>query len=203
MKIPSNTNKPRFYVAYSDDEAFSSWDTLEDAKACVDRFKDCDCYVLKDAVKIIGIIETSQSSKILHKIPTIRLSKMNKKQAIQIIGRYFPCSHSDGNTKLGFGTTYAQCEACGETFLIAKADDYIKRSKDFEDALDYLSDLEEPPPPTVLAKEIPLGSKYFLKNEEVEIIAYSKQGDQVVVVENREGKVWCENINDIIFNAGS
>lgn len=68
MKIPHNTKKPRFYVAYSQNEAFSSWDTLEDAKACVDRFKDGDSYVLKDAEKIIGIIETSQTIKILHKI---------------------------------------------------------------------------------------------------------------------------------------
>jgi len=71
MKIPPNTTKPRFYVAYSDKEAFSSWDTLEDAKACVDRFKNGDSYALKDAAKIIGIIETSQSSKILHKVTTI------------------------------------------------------------------------------------------------------------------------------------
>lgn len=71
MKIPHNTKKPRFYVAYSHNEAFSSWDTLEDAKACVDRFKNGDSYALKDTAKIIGIIETSQSRKILHKVHTI------------------------------------------------------------------------------------------------------------------------------------
>lgn len=59
----------------------------------------------------------------------------------------------------------------------------------------YKASKSEPP---LLAKEIPLGSKYFFKHEEVEIIAYSKQGDQVVVIENAEGKVWCENINDVI-----
>lgn len=123
---------------------------------------------------------------------------MNKKKAIQIINRYCPCPHSECDTKLGFGTTYAKCETCGETFLIAKAGEYINRSKDFEDALEYLSRLEEPPQLTVLAKEIPLGSRYFFKHEEVEIIAYSKQGDQIVVVESAEGKVWCENINDVI-----
>lgn len=127
---------------------------------------------------------------------------MNKKKAIQIISRYCPCPHSECDTNLGFGTTYAKCETCGETFLIAKADDYIKRSNEFEYALDYLLKLEEPPKPTVLAKEVPLGSKYLLGNEEVEIIAYSKQGDQVVVIENAEGKVWCENINDVISNVG-
>lgn len=57
--------------------------------------------------------------------------------------------------------------------------------------------------PTVLAKEIPLGSKYLFKGEAVEIISYSRQGDQVVVIENSEGKVWCENINDIIFYSES
>lgn len=126
---------------------------------------------------------------------------MNKKQAIQIINRYCPCPHSECDTKLGFGTTYAKCETCGETFLIAKAGEYINRSNEFEYALEYLSGLEEPPQPTVLAKEIPLGTKYLLRNEEVEIIAYSRQGDQVVVIENAEGKVWCENINDVIFNS--
>jgi hypothetical protein len=68
MKIPSNTKRPRFYVAYSYNEAFSSWDTLEDAKSCIDRFRNGDSYALADAAKIIGVIETSQSSKILHKI---------------------------------------------------------------------------------------------------------------------------------------
>ena len=68
MKIPPNTKKPRFYVAHSDNEAFSSWNTLEDAKSCIDRFRNGDSYALADAAKIIGIIETSQSSKILHKI---------------------------------------------------------------------------------------------------------------------------------------
>ena len=123
---------------------------------------------------------------------------MNKKKAIQIISRYCPCPHYECDTKLGFGTTYAKCETCGETFLIAKAGEYINRSRDFEDALEYFSRFEEPPQLTVLAKEIPLGSRYFFKHEEVEIIAYSKQGDEVVVIENAEGKVWCENINDVI-----
>jgi len=68
MKIPPNTKKPRFYVAHSDSEAFSSWNTLEDTKSCIDRFRSGDSYALADAPKIIGIIETSQSSKILHKI---------------------------------------------------------------------------------------------------------------------------------------
>jgi hypothetical protein len=68
MKIPPNTKKPRFYVAYLDSEAFSSWNTLEDAKSCIDRFRSGGSYALADAAKIIGIIETSQSSKILHKI---------------------------------------------------------------------------------------------------------------------------------------
>lgn len=53
--------------------------------------------------------------------------------------------------------------------------------------------------PAFLAKEVPLGSRHYFNNEEVEIIGYSKQGDQVVVVENKEGKVWCENVNDVIF----
>jgi len=56
MRIPSVTTKPRFYVATSRKEAYSSWDTLEDARACVLRFEEHDP---KGAARIIGIIETS------------------------------------------------------------------------------------------------------------------------------------------------
>lgn len=38
MKIPLVTVRPRFYVATSETEAFSSWDSLADAKACIARF---------------------------------------------------------------------------------------------------------------------------------------------------------------------
>ncbi len=46
--------KPRFYVATSPKEAYSSWDTLEDAWASVLRFEEHDP---KGAAEIIGIIE--------------------------------------------------------------------------------------------------------------------------------------------------
>ena len=69
---------------------------------------------------------------------------MNKEQAIQIIKRHYPCPHSERETKYGFGTNYTNCKTCGETFLTAKADDYIRHSKEFEDALEYLLTLEEP-----------------------------------------------------------
>ena len=69
---------------------------------------------------------------------------MNKKQAIQIIKTYCPCTHSERETKFRFGTNYTDCKNCGETFLTAEADDYVKRGKDFEDVLEYLLTLEEP-----------------------------------------------------------
>jgi hypothetical protein len=39
MKIPDTTQKPRFYVATSRAEALSSWDTVEEARACIKRLQ--------------------------------------------------------------------------------------------------------------------------------------------------------------------
>lgn len=54
MKIPIYTQKPRFYVAISLDEAFSSWNTLEEAKGSIARFPQGD----PDLRKIGGVVET-------------------------------------------------------------------------------------------------------------------------------------------------
>ena len=123
---------------------------------------------------------------------------MNKKKALQIISRYTPCAHNYYDDSLGFGKTYAKCYDCGETFLIARYEERLKTYREFDDAIDYLSNLEETKRPPTLAREVGLGSKYLFQSQEVEIISYSKQGNQVVVVENFEGKLWCVNINDII-----
>lgn len=47
------------------------------------------------------------------------------------------------------------------------------------------------------AKEVPIGTKYEIDGVVAEIIAYSRQGDEVVVVEDENGKAWTVNINDI------
>ena len=50
------------------------------------------------------------------------------------------------------------------------------------------------------ARDVPLGTKVIsghYPDFELEIIAYSKQGDQVVVVEDEEGEIFTENINDL------
>lgn len=55
MKIPLRTERPRFYVATGLYDAFSSWNTIEKARACLDRFKT---EAPKDYARIMGIIET-------------------------------------------------------------------------------------------------------------------------------------------------
>jgi hypothetical protein len=49
------------------------------------------------------------------------------------------------------------------------------------------------------ARDIPLGTKVKPKDSYYwyEIIAYSKMGDQVVVIEDEEGNLFTENINDL------
>ena len=72
MQIPNNTVKPKFYVAVSMTEALSSWNTLDEAKRCVDKFFEAATqephYFLKNAQSIIGIVETSKNLKLLHKV---------------------------------------------------------------------------------------------------------------------------------------
>jgi hypothetical protein len=69
---------------------------------------------------------------------------MNKKKALQIISRYTPCAHSSYDDSLGSGTTYAKCYDCEETFLIERNEERSKALKEFDDAIDYLLNLEEP-----------------------------------------------------------
>jgi hypothetical protein len=47
------------------------------------------------------------------------------------------------------------------------------------------------------ARDVPLGTKVFVDDDMYEIIAYSKMGDQVVVLEDEEGNIFTENINDL------
>lgn len=64
MRIPPYTAKPRFYVATSAKEAYSSWDTLEDARASVLRFEEHDP---EGAKLIVGIVETNGPAEpVLH-----------------------------------------------------------------------------------------------------------------------------------------
>jgi len=63
MKIPDRTKKPRFYVAYSMTHAFSSWDTLAQAHACVRRFKKLGS---ADADRLFLIIQTGQHDAVGH-----------------------------------------------------------------------------------------------------------------------------------------
>lgn len=39
MKIPDTTKNPKFYVASGHNNALSSWDTLDEARACVGRIQ--------------------------------------------------------------------------------------------------------------------------------------------------------------------
>jgi len=49
------------------------------------------------------------------------------------------------------------------------------------------------------ARDVPLGTKVYMPDHglDVEIIAYSKQGDQVVVLEDEDGDIYTKNINDL------
>ena len=51
-------------MAISIKEAFSSWDTLQDAIDCIYRFKQeakIDSYITNDLNAIVGVIEANQS----------------------------------------------------------------------------------------------------------------------------------------------
>lgn len=63
LNIPKHTVGRRFYVAKNDKEAFSSWDNLEDALECVNRFRyhDPEQYDL-----ICAIIETGPGERQMH-----------------------------------------------------------------------------------------------------------------------------------------
>ncbi len=56
MKIPTRTEKPRFYVAIDLEEAYSSWDTIEEARASLERLKANSPNEYAD---VMGIIETT------------------------------------------------------------------------------------------------------------------------------------------------
>jgi len=69
-------------------------------------------------------------------------------------------------------------------------------------ALDRLEKVidKQPISKDLKARDVPLGTKVIsghYPDSELEIIAYSKQGDQVVVVEDEEGEIFTENINDL------
>ena len=53
MRIPKTTQKPRFYVALSLTEAYSSWGSLLEAQASIGRFEEKDPF----RSKIKGIVE--------------------------------------------------------------------------------------------------------------------------------------------------
>ena len=68
MRIPKSSTRTRFYVATSDSHAFSSWPTLEAARACVLAFKGCP-HCESDARTIVSIVETTPTGHIHHPIP--------------------------------------------------------------------------------------------------------------------------------------
>jgi len=65
MKIPDQTKSPRFYVALNKDEAYSSWNTYDEAVDCIERFKQ---YKLDMLQNIAGIIEVSTQYKVWVKL---------------------------------------------------------------------------------------------------------------------------------------
>ena len=60
MRIPTITKKVQYYVAYSENDAFSSWDSIDDSISCVQRFRKED---REKFLTIIGIIEVSEDGK--------------------------------------------------------------------------------------------------------------------------------------------
>jgi hypothetical protein len=58
MRIPETTQNPRFYVASGHNEALSSWDTVEEARACIEQFKahESDQFIL-------GIVTTDSNGR--------------------------------------------------------------------------------------------------------------------------------------------
>ncbi len=62
MRIPSYTARPRFYVAHSETEAFSSWGTMQEAIDCIARFK---LNAPENHSRIIGVVRVSGTQHIL------------------------------------------------------------------------------------------------------------------------------------------
>jgi len=58
MRIPPTTVKPRYYVAVSERHAFSSWDTLDEALACIERFPEGT-----DREQIRGIVRVDSEGR--------------------------------------------------------------------------------------------------------------------------------------------
>lgn len=61
MRIPKTTETPRYYVATSDTEAFSSWGTLALALDSLARLR---FFAPQDASMVIGVIETGPSGHV-------------------------------------------------------------------------------------------------------------------------------------------
>jgi hypothetical protein len=61
MKIPFRTKRRRYYVASEDGGAFSSWDSFDEAKECIERFKT---HNPNDYQKVAGIIRTSDDDNV-------------------------------------------------------------------------------------------------------------------------------------------
>jgi hypothetical protein len=60
MKIPSYTEKNRYYVAQSLTECFSSWDTLIEAKDSFEKMKNI---YPEDTNQVIGILRVNKHGK--------------------------------------------------------------------------------------------------------------------------------------------
>lgn len=74
MTIPRTTTKARFYVATSEDHAFSSWDTLEEAVACINRFHESGD---PNADQIRGVLQTGPTGRIWVDLPVICASRQS------------------------------------------------------------------------------------------------------------------------------
>lgn len=63
---------------------------------------------------------------------------MKLAEAIKIVSKYMPCPHDNYDARLGDGTTWAECEDCGETFRMENLQIRRKAAEDFENAIDCL-----------------------------------------------------------------
>jgi len=60
MYIPKKLITQRFYVAHRETKAFSSWKSLDEALACIERFKEHAPY---EFTKIKGIVKVSEHGR--------------------------------------------------------------------------------------------------------------------------------------------
>jgi len=89
MKIPPSTVKPRYYVAISQNEAFSSWTTAQEAIQKINEFEALtlkDLRYKNDYDKIIGVIKTEYGKE---KVLVYSQPRKMNNQDQELVARFF------------------------------------------------------------------------------------------------------------------